>query len=293
MRTEINETMSFEEGLNLFGLTLEDIANNLNLFRGMNNSKGPKDIPENSILLEESIKEYLGRVVSSQATLNTYSGELNRFYNFMTRIKRVKPIFLTDITQTDILLFLKVRTLRNNEKKVKSENLSVATYNKRLWILSAFFSFLKSESILQNSPTKGIRARKEGHPPIKFLTKYQQNRILQTALNNRKTGQRDFMILYLAMNTGLRLNELACLNINDVEFNKDYIDVKNGKGNKQRWACLTNEVKEKLIFYIKDYRKANFGSNIALFPTSQDMSKRLSRDAIEFPLSPYISKGFS
>lgn len=52
---------------------------------------------------------------------------------------------------------------------------------------------------------------------MKYLTEPEEKKLLRTARDTKgKKAERDYMILFLGFNTGLRLNEMICLNVGDV-----------------------------------------------------------------------------
>ena len=138
------------------------------------------------------------------------------------------------VTKTDIELFLNTSA----RAAQRGKKLSPYTYNKKLAILSGFFRkyLFEEQGILTTCPiTRGMR-RSEGQPIILFLTRKEQEQVLTQAFRNKESGRRDFVIVYLALNTGLRLSELAALNLNDIDMAGDLIYIRHCKGDKPRQA---------------------------------------------------------
>ena len=72
---------------------------------------------------------------------------------------------------------------------------------------------------------------------------------------DRKTpsGFRNFILILLLLDTGIRLSELANLKVEDIDFKQSSILI-NGKGNKQRLVPIGVNVRKVLLRYINIYR---------------------------------------
>jgi site-specific recombinase XerD len=97
--------------------------------------------------------------------------------------------------------------------------------------------------------------------PDKFLSEEEVKRLVQTCSQKAEYAEycnnwiaiRDWMIIDLALNTGLRVSELADLNLSDlhIEYGQSALTVQNGKGNKKRMVRFGSKVKAHLKNYLK------------------------------------------
>ena len=87
---------------------------------------------------------------------------------------------------------------------------------------------------------------------------------LKRTRNKLFSAKRDYAIINLFYSSGIRLNELAQLNLSDLDFKRGIIRVL-GKGNKEREASLTNEAIRILQSYLKARRFWRGNNNEALF----------------------------
>lgn len=62
------------------------------------------------------------------------------------------------------------------------------------------------------------------------------------------------MVFELLLGTGLRASELCALTIRDIDLNKRQVDVRRGKGCKQRSVQISEELAEQLREYLKKHR---------------------------------------
>jgi site-specific recombinase XerD len=128
-------------------------------------------------------------------------------------------------------------------------------------------------------------------PPKKALPKYltleQSIALLESVKGENK--ERDYCILTLFLNCGLRLAELCGLNINDVNFENETMIV-TGKGNKQRVVYLNDACIKSLKAYLAvrptgslkgDDRKALFVSRL---------NKRIGRQAVQLMVYHYLKE---
>ena len=104
--------------------------------------------------------------------------------------------------------------------------------------------------------------------------KQKKDKWLKRIRNKLFSAKRDYAILHLFYSSGIRLNELVTLNLNDINFNRAVINVL-GKGNKEREASLTNEAIRILQSYLKarSLWKGNKGKAVFLSRTGSRITK--------------------
>jgi len=145
--------------------------------------------------------------------------------------------------------------------------------------------------------------------PSKFLSKEEAKKLLETARDRaevafakrQKTPVRDYLIIDLALSTGLRVMEIAQLNCGDV-FIRDGISsllVRNGKCSKRRLVRFGESLKDHLNEYM--LWKQNVGeptgpsdplflsSNTGCHLTTRAMQKAFKRTAVKAGLSAHYS----
>ena len=114
---------------------------------------------------------------------------------------------------------------------------------------------------------------------IKYLDDQERTQLLKT-LSDRKSATRDYAIVNLFLNTGLRLSELHALNVGDVSEKKVLI-VQNGKGGKSREIPMNSAIRNHLSEYLQTKKKNGEGINLEdpLFVSRRKL--RLSRRPIQ------------
>ncbi|MCM8795403.1 MAG: tyrosine recombinase XerC [Candidatus Omnitrophica bacterium] len=150
--------------------------------------------------------------------------------------------------------------LRKYLARLKERNLSNRTLNRHLSSLRSFFKFLVREGYLKNNPISSILSPKqERHLPV-FLTEEEVVRLIESVIPNDERGLRDRAILETFYSTGMRISELASLNIDDIDFIGGIVKVL-GKGKKERLAPIG----EKAISSIRSYLDKRKKSSAAIF----------------------------
>ena len=177
--------------------------------------------------------------------------------------------FISQVTQSDILEFLYFVT---NERKN-----SAASRSRKISSIRSYFKYLTIKTNqLQHNPAEHIEmpAMKKRLP--KFLTLEQSIELL----NNTQSdfSERDYCIILLFLNCGMRLSELAGINLKDI--NNDTLKII-GKGNKERFVYLNDACLSALNDYISVRNTiVSPASEPALF-ISKRTKKRMSARRIE------------
>ncbi|MBE6887025.1 MAG: tyrosine recombinase XerC [Ruminococcaceae bacterium] len=220
----------------------------------------------------------------SARTVEGYFIDLQLFFRYMIQrrnncidndtidavdISGIDLEFISKISKTDILEFLYfVTNVRNN---------SAASRARKMSSLRGYYKYLTSKTNqLDNNPTDDIEmpAMKKRLP--KYLSLEQSIELL----NNTQSAfsERDYCIILLFLSCGMRLSELAGIDIKDI--NNDVLRII-GKGNKERFVYLNNACISAVNDYL-DVRNTivSPASEPALF-ISKRTKKRMSTRRIE------------
>ncbi|MBQ8296427.1 MAG: tyrosine recombinase XerC [Ruminococcus sp.] len=152
--------------------------------------------------------------------------------------------------------------------------------------LRSFFRYLsKTAHIIDNDPAKDLDIPVPKSSLPKFLSLNESLRLLEASDNN--DSKRDYCMITLFLNCGIRLSELVGINISDIDFYENRMKVL-GKGNKERMvylnaACI--DALEKYLVIRKNIPKAS--AEPALFISNQNkrISKRRVQQIVEKTLS--------
>ena len=147
---------------------------------------------------------------------------------------------LRKITVSDIYSFIFYAA---DERK----NADKARYRK-LSSLRSFFKYLtKTTHLLKDDPTKDIDVPAPKKSLPKFLSLEESLRLLATSDDGDSV--RDYCILTLFLNCGMRLSELVGINISHIDFSEARMKVL-GKGNKERMVYLNSACMDAISRYL-------------------------------------------
>lgn len=148
------------------------------------------------------------------------------------------------------------------------KNTTIAT---RTDILRGFFGWLRNEEYITKNPMDKIKTIKAESRIREPLT-YEELEILRTGCKTL----RQKCILEMFYSTCVRLDELVNMNIADVGFSEQRINVI-GKGNKERTVYFNARTK----VYLQKYLKLRNDTSPALFVTERAPIDRLGRRGVQ------------
>ncbi len=147
--------------------------------------------------------------------------------------------FIKSITSQDIYEFLFMLQQKKNCK--------ASTRNRKLSALRGFFHYMTlTVNLLTNDPTTSVSNAKKAQVLPKFLSEEESIQLLSNIQSD--FYERDFCIITLFLNCGMRLQELVRINLSDI---REATILLHGKGNKERNAYLTPACVDALTHYLR------------------------------------------
>lgn len=236
--------------------------------------------------LPELVQQYLTYIEAikghSELSVIEYASDLRTFFRFMARSKGLvqkdtadeeidlSPIgidFIKKITLNDAyeyLIYLK-NERKNNE----------TTRARRVISIRRFFIYLTDNlGLLESNPMKNLDIPKTKKSLPKYLTLEEAERLLSVIDGPFK--ERDYAIITLFLNCGMRLSELVSINYNDIKADGSLVIT--GKGNKERVIYLNDACIKALTDYMKK-RPVDGVKDRALFLSSRN--KRISPKTVQ------------
>jgi len=163
---------------------------------------------------------------------------------------------------------------------------STRTRNLRLTAVRSFFRFVAFEEPAHSAHIQRVLAipSKRGEKKlIHFLSRREIEAILDAPDRATWLGRRDYALLSLAIQTGLRLSELTGLDRESIAFGAGAHVSCTGKGRKERCTPLSKPLTATLQRWLKEPPPHNA---VALFPNIH--GGRLSADAVQYLLGKYV-----
>lgn len=245
-----------------------------------NNSDNPEFL--NDYLVHIKIIKML-----SERTINEYYLDIRLFLKFIhsggenvddADISKMTEDELRKITISDIYGFIFYAADERN-------NLDRARYRK-ISALRSFFKYLtKTAQILTDDPTKDVEIPVPKAALPKFLSLDESLRLLQTAGDG--DSARNYCILTIFLNCGIRLSELVGINVSDIDFYENRMKVL-GKGNKERMIYLNSACIDALRAYLAvrgENPKAEGEAALFLSKRCTRISKRRVQQIVENALA--------
>jgi len=176
---------------------------------------------------------------------------------------------LNNITISDIYNFIFfISDERNNKERARYRKVSA---------IRSFFKYLhKTANLITSNPAIDLEIPSPKAALPKFLTLEDSLKLLKASDNT--DSKRDYCIITLFLNCGIRLSELIGININDIDFTENRMKVL-GKGNKERMIYLNNACISALNEYIPIRNNIVGNSEPALFVSKQ--KKRISKRRVQ------------
>ena len=253
-------------------------------------------------LLEESpplVRDYLQYQLTVRArsplTVEEYARDLMTFFRFIKRYSGQVPadtpdkeIQVSDISDQEILQISKRDVLEFMNFLVTERKNSVNTRLRKTTTLRRFYKYLIDQrQLLTESPMQALESPKHKKSLPKYLTLEQSIDLLQAVDGPDK--ERDYCILTLFLNCGMRLSELVGINLSDVNSGSETLRIV-GKGNKERVVYLNDACRDAISRYLKvrphDGLRAE--DRNALFISKQN--KRISPKTVQYLVKKYLGE---
>lgn len=213
------------------------------------------EFPDIAIEFQHTMTSVYGR---SEKTVFEYMLDLRCFFRYLaaidahldpetTDISGV-PFFgidvqrLSKVTSRDILAYMYYLS--------QTKHNTAVTRNRKLSCLKTFFKFLKKQHGLEENPAASVEGPKKRASLPKYLNLNQSVGLLESVESgDSRNKKRDYAILTLFLNCGMRLSELTGINLADVDPDFRSMRVL-GKGNKERIVYLNDACRMAMQDYL-------------------------------------------
>lgn len=132
------------------------------------------------------------------------------------------------------------------------QHLAPNTLRGRIATCRAFLKYLWREGILSTNLATDLKPPKRSNQGIFTFTEEQVQAILQQPGRNTFTGFRDYVMMLVLLETGMRVMELVNMTLSDVLFSEGAIRIPMGKGRKSRIVPVQQTCLQELRTYIRE-----------------------------------------
>ena len=159
-----------------------------------------------------------------------------------------------------------IASLVNLPGKVAGRQFSSHSLMKHYQVIRTWVRWMYAQEMIPTCPTDKTKAPVLGEPLPSALTDDEVKALFRHIKEEegRIARFRDQVIFTLFLDTGMRLNEVACLTVDDLNIAEGRIHIKNGKGAKEGSVPMGNHLARDLYTYLHRHRQANSGEK-ALF----------------------------
>ena len=193
----------------------------------------------------------------SPNTIKEYNYDLAMFLKFimlhfnLASSKDFKDINISNLSLdvikkielNDIHAFLAYLTTTYHSK--------AATRARKVSSIRVFFNYLSQKAnLIDKNPAQNLETPKIEKRMPKYLTLDDSKKLLSVTSDEERNKERDYAIITLFLNCGLRLSELIGININDISFDDAKMTVI-GKGNKERTIYLNKACLQAINSYLE------------------------------------------
>jgi integrase/recombinase XerD len=208
------------------------------------------------------------------------------------RIRNLAPATLTHYTRrlNGLIRFLDDRHpgltpsgvdlthLRERIAAMMDAEADITSINHYVAVAKTFFVFLAEECYIESNPAARLQKLKDPKVIIKTFSAEEIEAILAQPNKLRFSGTRDYLMMLLLLDTGLRISEAMCIKLKDIDRAHSSITVM-GKGSKERTVHFGQVVRRAMNQYLE--RRGDLGTDY-LFVTEygQPMQSRMAQGQI-------------
>ena len=225
------------------------------------------------------LRSYANHLVAiegkSEKTVCEYLLDLRTFFRYMVMLENdemlsleelesisIKHLTIDDANRVDTQMIIDFIAYARNDRHNNS-----STRNRKLSAIKSFFKHAYNKKhLIDQNPAADIDGIKASKALSKFLTIEEAVKLLETVNSDieSKTRVRDYSIIALFLNTGMRLSELVGLNVQSFDPELSFVKVV-GKGNKERFVYFGSACRKAIDAYMPERNKKVLSDNRALF----------------------------
>lgn len=223
----------------------------------------------------ESVKAH------SQKTIDEYYLDLRTFLRYLKIMRRMVPANVDfesiDISDIDVSLVGSVQLSDIYQYLAylsRDRQLNAASRARKVASIRSFYKYLSNKAgLIKENPVQDLDSPRIRKSLPKYLSLNESVRLLESVKG--KNAERDYCILTLFLNCGMRISELINLNVSDIQENTIRVL---GKGNKERILYLNDACISALRQYLVIRNGMTLIDQNALFVTSR--KTRITRAAV-------------
>ncbi|HEX9093944.1 MAG TPA: site-specific tyrosine recombinase XerD [Coriobacteriia bacterium] len=178
---------------------------------------------------------------ASPNTISAYRRDLVAYVEFLTARGLTAP---GDITRDDVVAFI---------GRLREQGLAPSSVERKVAAIKSFHKHVVRDGVTDNHPTAGLPLPKKPERLPDVVSIEDMDRMLGQPFPPGPVGHRDRAVLEVLYGCGLRVSELAGLDLTDVELAEGFVRVV-GKGGKERVVPIAGAALRALAEYLEHGR---------------------------------------
>lgn len=215
------------------------------------------------------------------ASIRGYSAVFELFKRIFPDIEYPQQVSTTLVIQFFELLQTRERMVGKDAYTQGVKASTIKTYWSKL---SSFFQWVHRKAIITENPLRNIAPPKASFDDIKVLTNLEVRTIYSAIILHSANGfllRRNTALFSLFYFTGIRLNECLSLEIRDIDFERNLLEVRSttSKTKKQRYIPIHHTLALHLKDYLSERKKRNYKTPYLL--TSSILDRGLTKHGLK------------
>ena len=239
----------------------------------MRKSLQPPPIERDTLLVQFATS--LAKADLSPRTVAAYKAELDLFLRWLQKAAPSRPL-LPGLSSFDLSAY--------RHHLLQIERLKAATINRRLQALRRFCRWATRQGLLTEDPSTEIQTiRIESRRQPQGLHDPEVHALLRAAgQSGRGLARRNYALVQLILQTGLRVSEVAALRRADVVLHdrSGLVRVRQGKGRREREVPLNSTARRALALYLKSRESVKPDSPLFESERQEAMSIRSFQEVV-------------
>jgi len=214
-------------------------------------------------------RKYLAKLGRSIFTIDSYLSHLKMFHKWYLETYDLKTLDFSKVKEIDLFSY---RSYLQYEKRCRT-----ATINLHIAALRGFFCFLHNNGIIKESIISNLTPLSKPYLRAPDVPKRAQMlKLFRMVDTSNDRGKRDFAILQLFVQCGLRLSEVADIELSDIDMDKrkGVLRIAGGKGDQPREISLNKTVRHALKAYLEIRQNLPDTKKLLISQLRQPLSRR-------------------
>jgi site-specific recombinase XerD len=198
----------------------------------------------------------------SPRTVHWYKSCLDMFIEF-TGDKLVAKLSLDDGQRWILHMMHGDRYEGHPHRRQITGAIAIPTLNGRIRAIKNFSKYLEEEALTAEDVFRKLRQHKDTKRIVEVLSDEEKKRLIDAVKPDTWVGARMMVILALLIDTGMRVSELAGIEIEDIDYRQSRIKL-HGKGDKYRFVPIGPDTIKCINRWLSRYRDPDAMTRVLL-----------------------------